>query len=157
MADLAPSPPPDQVWRSPPTAGCGPRDSHTPTPTAIPTVRGGPRRAAGARVALVGASGAGKSTLAKLLAGDAPLRTRDPSRSVVPLDWLGAGCRPVVLVTQEVHVFAGPLADDSGWRPPGRRGRRAAGGAVRKSSAPRDTVAAPPDGLGTVVMRAGTR
>ncbi|GLY75694.1 ABC transporter ATP-binding protein [Actinoallomurus iriomotensis] len=64
--------------------------------------------AAGERVALVGASGAGKTTLAKLIAGV----HRPGTGSVL------VGGRPpvpgahVVLVTQEVHVFAGTLADD---------------------------------------------
>lgn len=56
--------------------------------------------APGERVALVGASGAGKTTLAKLVAGIHP-----PTAGAVR-----AG--GVVLITQEVHVFAGPLADD---------------------------------------------
>lgn len=68
----------------------------------------------GTRVALVGASGAGKTTLATLVAGvhrpvrgaieigGVPLDSHDPDR-------LRAS---VALVTQEVHVFAGPLADD---------------------------------------------
>jgi len=68
----------------------------------------------GTRVALVGASGAGKTTLATLVAGvhrpvrgaieigGVPLDAHDPER-------LRAS---VALVTQEVHVFAGPLADD---------------------------------------------
>lgn len=66
----------------------------------------------GTRVALVGSSGAGKSTLAKLLAG----MHRPDSGTVeiggAELDRLDPDHRPVVLVTQEVHVFAGPLADD---------------------------------------------
>ncbi|GLY85347.1 ABC transporter ATP-binding protein [Actinoallomurus iriomotensis] len=64
--------------------------------------------AAGERVALVGASGAGKTTLAKLIAG-----VHRPGTGSV----LVGGHPPVpgahvVLVTQEVHVFAGTLADD---------------------------------------------
>ncbi|WUH99884.1 ABC transporter ATP-binding protein/permease [Spirillospora sp. NBC_00431] len=53
------------------------------------------------RVALVGASGAGKTTLAKLIAG-----IHRPDGGTV------AAGQDVALVTQEVHVFAGPLADD---------------------------------------------
>lgn len=56
--------------------------------------------AAGERVALVGISGSGKTTLARLAAGVEP-----PQRGSVE----GA---PATLVAQEVHVFAGPLADD---------------------------------------------
>ena len=64
--------------------------------------------AAGERVALVGASGAGKTTLAKLIAG-----VHRPSAGSVRVGGVeprpGA---PVILVTQEVHVFAGTLAED---------------------------------------------
>lgn len=56
----------------------------------------------GERVAVVGASGAGKTTLAKLIAG-----VHEPTAGTVAVP---AG--EVALITQEVHVFAGPLADD---------------------------------------------
>ncbi|MGH3813936.1 MAG: ABC transporter ATP-binding protein [Pseudonocardiaceae bacterium] len=66
------------------------------------------------RVALVGASGAGKTTLAKLIAG-----IHRPSGGSISLGGVGladlgpAGIRrTVALITQEVHVFAGPLAGD---------------------------------------------
>ncbi|MDN3357889.1 ABC transporter ATP-binding protein [Actinomadura sp. DC4] len=64
--------------------------------------------APGERVALVGASGAGKTTLAKLVAG-----VHRPETGSVRV----GGAEPVAgtdvaLVTQEVHVFAGTLADD---------------------------------------------
>jgi ATP-binding cassette subfamily C protein len=70
--------------------------------------------APGVRAAFVGTSGAGKSTLAKLVSGmhdpdggsvaigGADLADQDPDRRR----------RTVALVTQEVHVFAGRLADD---------------------------------------------
>ncbi|WP_079125377.1 ABC transporter ATP-binding protein, partial [Streptomyces lushanensis] len=65
------------------------------------------------RVALVGASGAGKTTLAKITAG-----VHRPSEGTVriggaELDSLDRATlhRTVALITQDVHVFAGPLAD----------------------------------------------
>lgn len=57
----------------------------------------------GRTVALVGASGAGKSTVAALLAGSL---VPDVGQVHVP-----AGTR-MVLLSQETHVFAGPLIDD---------------------------------------------
>ncbi|WHP17271.1 ABC transporter ATP-binding protein [Cellulomonas sp. ES6] len=71
------------------------------------------RVAPGEHVALVGPSGAGKSTLARLVTG-----TLDPTsgRARVGADDAALvhherpGC--VVLVDQDVHVFAGTLADD---------------------------------------------
>ncbi|MEU6386102.1 ABC transporter ATP-binding protein [Streptomyces bauhiniae] len=61
------------------------------------------------RVALVGTTGAGKTTLAKLVAG-----LHSPTAGRVDVGGAGpdAASRLVGLVTQEVHVFAGPLADD---------------------------------------------
>ncbi|CCH30793.1 ABC transporter ATP-binding protein [Actinosynnema sp. NPDC047251] len=68
----------------------------------------------GATVALVGGSGGGKTTLAKLLAG-----VHDPTGGAVriggvALEDIDADTMrtTVALVTQEVHVFAGTLAED---------------------------------------------
>ncbi|MFE9740096.1 ABC transporter ATP-binding protein [Streptomyces sp. NPDC006477] len=68
----------------------------------------------GERVALVGASGAGKTTLAKLVAG-----VHAPTGGSIRLGGVDAGelgpagvRRAVALISQEVHVFAGTLADD---------------------------------------------
>lgn len=71
------------------------------------------RVAPGERVALVGTSGAGKSTLARLVTG-----TLAPTAGSVTVGDLPATAvhdrHPgrVVLVDQDVHTFAGPLADD---------------------------------------------
>ncbi|HWD02367.1 MAG TPA: ABC transporter ATP-binding protein [Amycolatopsis sp.] len=70
--------------------------------------------APGERVALVGASGAGKTTLAKLIAGVHRPGSGWISLGGVPLDELGPAAtrRTVALISQEVHVFSGTLADD---------------------------------------------
>ncbi|MFF8827907.1 ABC transporter ATP-binding protein [Streptomyces sp. NPDC015131] len=69
---------------------------------------------AGERVALVGASGAGKTTLAKVIAGvHEPLSGTIALGGVDVRDLGPAGVRrAVTLISQEVHVFAGPLAED---------------------------------------------
>jgi ATP-binding cassette subfamily C protein len=68
------------------------------------------RLAPGERVALVGASGAGKTTIAKVLAGIH--RATDGSVRVGGADVHTLAGTPVGLVTQEVHVFAGTVAED---------------------------------------------
>ncbi|WP_370588811.1 ABC transporter ATP-binding protein [Pseudonocardia sp. C8] len=153
VADLAPPPPPDRP-AEPADGGVRARGLTHSYVDGHPALSGVDLDVPpGARVALVGASGAGKSTLAKLLAG----MHRPDAGSVeiggVPLDRLGAGCRPVVLVTQEVHVFAGPLADDL------RLARPDAGDdelrAALRTVGAEEWVAALPDGLGTVVGQGG--
>ncbi|MFE2979287.1 ABC transporter ATP-binding protein [Streptomyces sp. NPDC059258] len=69
---------------------------------------------AGGSLALVGATGAGKSTLAALIAGIGRPQTgsvRVGTHDLADLD--EAGARALVsILTQETHVFSGPLADD---------------------------------------------
>jgi ATP-binding cassette subfamily C protein len=81
-----------------------------------PTVLSGVtvRIAPGERVALVGASGAGKTTLAAIAAGIIAPSAGTVRLGGVPLTDLGEERtrRRIALVSQEVHVFAGPLADD---------------------------------------------
>ncbi|MFC7447935.1 ABC transporter ATP-binding protein [Rhodococcus daqingensis] len=67
----------------------------------------------GARVALVGSTGAGKTTVAAIAAGTVTPTAGVVSIGGVPLAELGDGLRErVVIVSQEVHVFAGPLIED---------------------------------------------
>ncbi|MFD3662631.1 ABC transporter ATP-binding protein [Streptomyces sp. NPDC058659] len=75
----------------------------------------------GERVALVGASGAGKTTLAKVIAGVHEPTSGSITLGGVPVGKLGpAGVRrAVTLISQEVHVFAGPLAEDLRLARPG--------------------------------------
>lgn len=71
------------------------------------------RLAPGERVALVGATGAGKSTVAALAAGALTPTDGAVTLGGVPLADLGDRLRAhVVIVSQEVHVFAGPLLED---------------------------------------------
>jgi ATP-binding cassette subfamily C protein len=104
----------------------------------------------GERVALVGTTGAGKTTLAKLVAGlHRPAAGRVEVGGAAPRESGGA----VGLVTQEVHVFAGPLADDLRLARPGAtdaelRDALAAVGALGWAEAL-------PEGLATVVGSGG--
>ncbi|WP_405571429.1 ABC transporter ATP-binding protein/permease [Streptomyces phaeochromogenes] len=109
---------------------------------------------AGERVALVGPSGAGKTTLAKLIAG-----VHRPTAGSVRVTTNGARESgdgvPVALVTQETHVFAGPLADDL------RLARADATDAELRTAltavSALDWVVALPEGLDTVVGEGGHR
>ncbi|CAM02315.1 ATP-binding cassette subfamily C protein [Saccharopolyspora erythraea NRRL 2338] len=112
---------------------------------------------AGEKVALVGASGAGKTTVAKLLAGVHRPTTGSISLGGVPLDELGptATRAAVALISQEVHVFAGRLADDLRLARPGATDDdlRAALERVRAL----EWAEALPDGIETVVGDGGHR
>ena len=69
---------------------------------------------AGTSLALVGATGAGKTTLAALVAGTGTPQTGSVHIGPADLAELDeAGARALVsILTQEAHVFAGPLAED---------------------------------------------
>jgi len=113
--------------------------------------------ARGERVALVGVSGAGKTTLAKLVAGLQPPGAGEIRLGGASLAELGPAAtrRAVALVTQEVHVFAGTLADDLRLaRPEASDGEL--GAALERVGALGWTRALP-DGLGTPVGDGGHR
>ncbi|KIF71799.1 multidrug ABC transporter permease [Streptomyces sp. AcH 505] len=111
----------------------------------------------GERVALVGASGAGKTTLAKLVAGIHAPASGTVRLGGVDLTELGPAAtgRSVALITQEVHVFAGTLADDLLLARPG-----AGEPELRDALAQVDALGwadALPDALATVVGDGGHR
>ncbi|WP_250008426.1 ABC transporter ATP-binding protein [Actinoplanes sp. M2I2] len=113
--------------------------------------------AATERVALVGASGAGKTTLAALIAG-----VRRPSSGVIRLGGIrledldpAEVRRSIVIITQEVHVFAGPLRDDLRLARPDAGDEELLKGLDRVGAG--EWSAALPDGLDTVVGDGGHR
>ncbi|MFE2759511.1 ABC transporter ATP-binding protein [Streptomyces halstedii] len=104
---------------------------------------------AGTSLALVGASGSGKSTLAHLIAG-----LGEPDRGEITTTDAGAARAPSrYLVTQEVHLFGGTLADNLRIARPTatddelRRALREAGA---------DWALETPSGLDTVLGAGGT-
>jgi ATP-binding cassette subfamily C protein len=111
----------------------------------------------GSRVALVGSSGAGKTTLVKIVAGVHPATRGSVRLGGVDVGELSPDALrgAVALLTQEVHVFAGPLAEDLRLaRPEATEAElRAALGAVDALT----WVDALPDGLATVVGDGGHR
>ncbi|MEU4443341.1 ABC transporter ATP-binding protein [Actinosynnema sp. NPDC050801] len=108
--------------------------------------------AAGERVALVGASGAGKTTLAKLIAG-----VHEPTTGCISIGGveLGSAVRSVALITQEVHVFAGPLVDDLRLARPDADDELIAAALERVGAL--GWASALPSGLDTVVGEGGHR
>ncbi|AKS31660.1 ABC transporter ATP-binding protein [Mycolicibacterium goodii] len=67
---------------------------------------------AGGRCALVGATGAGKTTLAAVVAGLLTPTSGQARIGGVPVAEITDLRRWVATITQEVHVFSGPLIDD---------------------------------------------
>jgi ATP-binding cassette subfamily C protein len=109
------------------------------------------RVAPGERVALVGSTGAGKTTVASIAAGILRPSTGTASVGDVPVDRVAPGV--IAVVSQEAHVFAGPLLEDV------RLARPAA--TESEVSAALDTVGALgwamrlPQGLHTIVGEGG--
>ncbi|MFJ7175694.1 ABC transporter ATP-binding protein [Streptomyces massasporeus] len=112
---------------------------------------------AGGSLALVGATGAGKTTLAALIAGIGTPQAgsvRIGTTDLADLD--EAGARALVsILTQETHVFSGPLADDLRLSAPGATDTELLD-ALRTVGA-EGWVAALPDGLHTPVGEGGER
>ncbi|MEU8959165.1 ABC transporter ATP-binding protein [Streptomyces sp. NPDC048518] len=112
---------------------------------------------AGGSLALVGATGAGKSTLAALIAGIGTPQSgsvRVGSQDLGELD--EAGARALVsILTQETHVFSGPLAEDLRLAAPAATDAELMD-ALRTVGAA-DWVDALPEGLDTLVGEGGER
>jgi ATP-binding cassette subfamily C protein len=113
--------------------------------------------APGERLAIVGPSGSGKTTLAELIAGRVA-----PDTGTVRLG--GRDCRDLgprgvrercVLLSQETHVFAGPLADGLRLARPDATDEEVRQALEHVGAA--GWVAALPDGPDTVVGRGGHR
>ncbi|MEU4223672.1 ABC transporter ATP-binding protein [Nonomuraea sp. NPDC026600] len=113
------------------------------------------RVAAGARVALVGSTGAGKSTLAAIAAGILRPGHGEARIGGVPLAELApADLRErVAIVTQETHVFAGPLIEDLRLARPGASPDEVA--AALATVGALEWAQGLPDGLDTVVGEGG--
>ncbi len=112
---------------------------------------------AGGSLALVGATGAGKTTLAALIAGIGTPQAgsvRIGSTDLAGLD--EAGARALVsILTQETHVFSGPLADDLRLAAPEASEAELMDALRTVGAGP--WVEALPDGLDTMVGEGGER
>ncbi|MFD5790439.1 ABC transporter ATP-binding protein [Streptomyces sp. NPDC127037] len=112
---------------------------------------------AGGSLALVGATGAGKSTLAALIAGIGTPQSGSVRIGTTDLaDVDEAGARALVsILTQETHVFSGPLADDLRLSAPGSSDAQLLDALCTVGAA--DWVEALPEGLDTAVGEGGER
>ncbi|MHA6781347.1 ABC transporter ATP-binding protein [Pseudonocardia saturnea] len=117
----------DMPVPAPPAAPREPRDGSVRLTGVRHAYDGGPEVlhgvdleiAAGERVAIVGPSGAGKTTLGAVLAGVQTPTAGTVEIGGVPLAELAQVRRHVAVVTQEVHVFAGTVADNLRLARPG--------------------------------------
>ncbi|MEV4835290.1 ABC transporter ATP-binding protein [Nonomuraea sp. NPDC049486] len=107
---------------------------------------------AGSRVALVGSTGAGKSTIAAIAAGILTPGSGSVRVGGAALP-LGSLREHVAIITQEVHVFAGPLIEDLRLARPDASPEEAA--AALAAVGALDWATDLPDGLGTVVGEGG--
>ena len=109
----------------------------------------------GERVALVGSTGAGKSTVAGIAAGALTPQRGCARIGGIPLSELTAAQRRkhVAIVSQEVHVFAGPLVDDLRLANPGATPNECL--AALTAVGADEWVAALDDGVDTVVGEGG--
>ncbi len=110
----------------------------------------------GEKVALVGASGAGKSTLAGIAAGVIPPADGSVRLGGRSLTDLGPARtrQAIALISQEVHVFAGTLADDLRLARPDATEAELRAALDRVGAGWSATL---PDGLDTVVGEGGHR
>jgi len=109
------------------------------------------RVAPGERVALVGSTGAGKTTVASIAAGILRPQRGTAYAGGIPVDDLAPGV--IAVISQETHVFAGPLVEDVRLARPSAtflevRQALATVGAL-------DWAVALPDGLDTLVGEGG--
>ena len=109
--------------------------------------------AAGERVALVGSTGAGKSTVAAIAAGSWAPTSGSVLIGGVALAGLADLRRHIGIVSQEVHVFAGPLIEDLRLAAPEASDEDVMSALKTVGASP--WVAALSDGLATVVGEGG--